>query len=212
MPGHAAEWMIAAVGSAELSVRFGDRDAAGVLYEQLLPFAGLQAIGLACGPDEGPVTLSLGRLALLLGRNEDAQRHLKAAVSSCEDQQALPYLAEVHATLAGSFGASTQAGREHVEIASRIARRLGLRPLLATLADRGRTDEPLVRLTSRELEIAGLVADGMTNAGIAGRLTLSERTVENHVSHILRTLDLPSRSAVASWYTGNARTSGERPG
>ncbi len=55
-------------------------------------------------------------------------------------------------------------------------------------------------LTPREREIAGLVADGLSNAAIAARLTLSERTVENHVSSILRKLDLGSRAGVAAWY------------
>ncbi|MFK5634200.1 FitA-like ribbon-helix-helix domain-containing protein [Ornithinimicrobium sp. LYQ103] len=56
-------------------------------------------------------------------------------------------------------------------------------------------------LTSREERIAGLVSQGLTNRQIAGALFLSERTVESHVSAILRKLGFHSRATVASWYT-----------
>ena len=61
-----------------------------------------------------------------------------------------------------------------------------------------RTDVPL---TSREREVAELVARGLTNRQIASDLHLSERTVENHVSKILRKLGLASRAQVATWAT-----------
>jgi DNA-binding NarL/FixJ family response regulator len=55
------------------------------------------------------------------------------------------------------------------------------------------------RLTSREAEIAGLIASGASNRQIAERLVLSERTVETHVQHILQKLDFQSRTQVAAW-------------
>ena len=54
-------------------------------------------------------------------------------------------------------------------------------------------------LTRREREVAKLVARGLTNRRIAKELVLSERTVENHVSNILKKLKLSSRSEVAAW-------------
>jgi DNA-binding CsgD family transcriptional regulator len=54
-------------------------------------------------------------------------------------------------------------------------------------------------LTRREREVAKLVARGLTNRQIAEELVLSERTVENHVSNILKKLKLSSRSEVAAW-------------
>lgn len=55
---------------------------------------------------------------------------------------------------------------------------------------------PAGTLTRRELEIARLVADGLSNQQIADRLVISRRTVEEHVSKVLRKLDVSSRAAV----------------
>ena len=46
-------------------------------------------------------------------------------------------------------------------------------------------------LTPREAEVLSLMAEGLTNAGIANRLVLTERTVETHVRNVLMKLDLP---------------------
>jgi predicted ATPase/DNA-binding CsgD family transcriptional regulator len=54
-------------------------------------------------------------------------------------------------------------------------------------------------LTPREVEVLRLVAEGRSNRAIADVLSLSERTVENHVLHILTKLDLDSRTAAATW-------------
>ena len=62
-----------------------------------------------------------------------------------------------------------------------------------------RAADALARLSPREREVAVLVAEGLTNAEIAGRLTLVEGTVANHVEHILRKLKLRGRTQVATW-------------
>ena len=189
-PVRAAEWAIAAFGSAEVCAWLGDAATARVLFGQLAPYTGLQAIGVAAAPYDGPVDLALGRLAATLGDAHLARRHLTAALRAGEALDAAPLQAYVLAELArlGDDGARTRART--------LATRLGMRPLLADLA--GSTDHG--PLTRREVEIAGLVAEGLRNAAIADRLTLSERTVENHVTHMLRKLDLPSRAGLSSWY------------
>jgi DNA-binding NarL/FixJ family response regulator len=53
---------------------------------------------------------------------------------------------------------------------------------------------PLARLTERERRILELMAEGLTNTGIAHRLMLSERTVEAHIRHVLLKLDIPETS------------------
>jgi DNA-binding NarL/FixJ family response regulator len=54
-----------------------------------------------------------------------------------------------------------------------------------------RRDGPLERLTPRELEVLGLMAEGQSNAGIAKTLVLTVGAVEKHIASILGKLDLP---------------------
>ena len=54
-------------------------------------------------------------------------------------------------------------------------------------------------LTSRELQVLKLVAEGKSNRAIATQLTLSERTVDRHVSNILMKLAVPSRTAATAY-------------
>ncbi|MBM4638070.1 protein kinase [Rhodococcus hoagii] len=61
-------------------------------------------------------------------------------------------------------------------------------------------------LTKREHEVAELVAEGLTNKEIAQRLTISRRTVDGHVDHILTKLGFTSRVQVATWITESAPT------
>lgn len=61
----------------------------------------------------------------------------------------------------------------------------------------------MVELSRREREVATLLADGLSNRAIAERLYLSERTVDNHVHHILDKLGFDSRVQVATWLARN---------
>lgn len=63
--------------------------------------------------------------------------------------------------------------------------------LVQELVGARRVDDPLAALTPRELEVLELMAEGRSNAGIAGRLWVAEGTVEKHVRSILTKLDLP---------------------
>jgi DNA-binding NarL/FixJ family response regulator len=66
----------------------------------------------------------------------------------------------------------------------------------SVLAGRARTD-PASRLTDREAEILALLADGRTNAEIARELSVSLKTVQNHVSRILVKLQVRDRTQAA---------------
>jgi pimeloyl-ACP methyl ester carboxylesterase/DNA-binding CsgD family transcriptional regulator len=68
-----------------------------------------------------------------------------------------------------------------------------------------------VQLSRRELEVATLVADGLTNQEIAAKLFIAPRTAETHVENVLRKLGFRSRAQVATWVTTQRLDAGGRP-
>lgn len=68
--------------------------------------------------------------------------------------------------------------------------------VVSRLIQRPRKPGALDRLTEREREVLALMAQGHSNAAIADRLVVNQRTAEAHVSNILGKLDLPPDSAI----------------
>jgi NarL family two-component system response regulator LiaR len=77
------------------------------------------------------------------------------------------------------------------DVALRVIQEMGNEPKTKPASP---TNDPL---TSRELEILRLVAQGLTNQDIAERFVVSERTVRTHVSNILGKLHLANRTQAA---------------
>jgi serine/threonine-protein kinase PknK len=65
--------------------------------------------------------------------------------------------------------------------------------LVEELVAMRRRHDPLETLTEREREVMSLMAEGYSNAGIAGRISVSEGTVEKHVRSIMIKLNLPEK-------------------
>jgi DNA-binding CsgD family transcriptional regulator len=175
---------------------------------------------LAPHVDEVPLTAMEWLLATtahaelsIVAQDQPTAAHLYKVLSPHEHLHVMPtvmtpyggpvalYLGELAAFL-GRFtsarshydAALTRSQDMHAPAYSRRAREA-----IARLGAPGSRPSPLSPLSPREAEVAELVGAGMTNRELAHRLFLSERTVENHVSSILRRLGLPNRAAVAAW-------------
>ncbi|HZQ16237.1 MAG TPA: LuxR C-terminal-related transcriptional regulator [Gaiellaceae bacterium] len=162
--------LLAAASSSQgaLAAAQGDQDAARRAYEDALD---LLAAGDA--PFEAArVRLDLAATLRALGRDDQARREFESALAAFQE-----------------LGAEGEARRARVLLAE-------LRSTKAPPSELAGT--PLGDLTPRELEVLGLVAEGLTNNEIAQRLVLSEHTINRHVANILRKLALPSRAAAAS--------------
>ena len=71
--------------------------------------------------------------------------------------------------------------------------------------------DPLADVTPREREVLYWLSHGLTNLEIADRMILSEKTVKNHVSHLLKKLELTDRTKAAAlaWREGLSQISEE---
>jgi DNA-binding CsgD family transcriptional regulator len=149
----------------------------------------------------GPVDLALGRCAASLGDDHAARNALEAAGTMCRTVGAPGFGVEADTELAAAHAHTGDTG-----VADRVARRalpmartLGMTPWADRLAAFAASDAHIHSLTTREREIASLVAAGLSNRAIADRLVISERTAQNHVQHILGKLGFANRAQIAAW-------------
>ena len=91
----------------------------------------------------------------------------------------------------GVGGAATDRGSGLTGLSDRVAAGgSALDPAVVANLVSPATGSPIGRLSERERGVLGLMAEGLTNSAIAGRLVVSERTVEAHVRHFLTKLDI----------------------
>ena len=86
------------------------------------------------------------------------------------------------------------------------------RALLAEWVDEHRPPDLGVLLSARQREILGLLAEGATNAQIAGRLFLSESTVKQHLRAAYKTLGVRNRREAAALWRRYTKLYGGRSG
>jgi DNA-binding CsgD family transcriptional regulator len=168
------------------------------------------------GSGSACIARHLGDAASLLGDRATARAYYFQALESAGKIRFRPELALAHLRLAELLfdeagDVERTEAQEHLDFAIPELRDMHMRQWLErALALRADHRPPQAQapvrpatsdtLTAREREIAGLVADGLSNREIAEQLVISEGTVEVHVKHILGKLDFKSRSQVATWF------------
>ena len=184
------------LAAGELAAWLGDPEVARECHTRIRPHAGLYLNGTtAC---YGAVARSLGAISSALGAHDEADRLLTQAVEM-EDRigaagfAAQARLAHAQALIARGGAGDRRRARILAEQAAGTARRLGMPPILRAARAIAGDD-----LTTREREVARLVADGLANRVIAEKLVLSERTVETHVRNVLAKLELANRTQLAA--------------
>jgi DNA-binding SARP family transcriptional activator/tetratricopeptide (TPR) repeat protein len=103
------DWMVVTALAADLAHSFDDSERAAILYESLTPFAETNVViglGAVC---LGATSRYLGRLALTLGRRDQAVAHLRHAVQANASLQAVVELAHSRVDLAWALGPGTEA-------------------------------------------------------------------------------------------------------
>jgi DNA-binding CsgD family transcriptional regulator/tetratricopeptide (TPR) repeat protein len=159
----------------------------------------LQRLRASVEPWAAAQVTSRGRayLAYLDANRLEREGDRKAAVQHALASSRLfaeighPYPQALALELAGEL-------RDALEIYRRIGASRDARRLDALLAPKGRRDKRAAELSEREREVARLVAQGRSNKAIATALSISGRTVENHVTSALKKLGATSRTELAA--------------
>jgi DNA-binding CsgD family transcriptional regulator len=165
----------------------------------------LRELAQALDPDvlRAVVAQADGAIALADGHPQGALDPLRHAFSLWERLQAPYEAARVRVLIGGAcraLGDDEAAGLE-LAAAKSVFERLGAQPDVARLDAPPTRTRPASRppLTARELHVLRLVSTGRTNKQIAQELSLSERTVDRHVTNILTKLAVRSRTAATTY-------------
>jgi DNA-binding CsgD family transcriptional regulator len=192
---------------AALAAGLGDAAGCRALREMLSTVSGRSpALGAGTVFYAGSAARMIGELDLGCGEYAAAVPHFEEGLRVDSMLGAWPYVAQGRMGLARALGATGDLPKavELARAAAADARRLDMPGLLhaadsflADAAAKSRAEDPL---TAREREVAGLVAQALSNREVARTLVLSERTVESHVRSILAKTGLTSRAELTRWY------------
>jgi predicted ATPase/DNA-binding NarL/FixJ family response regulator len=140
-----------------------------------------------------PMVASMDSNRLLAGYRRDCERQARQALGETAFEAARHRGLELPADDAVAYALPQPSAKQPDK--QRPDKQPGTQPPAAV------ADGP--PLTSRELQVARLLARGYSNKQIAAQLVISQRTAEGHVENILTKLDFTSRAQVAAWVTAS---------
>jgi DNA-binding CsgD family transcriptional regulator/tetratricopeptide (TPR) repeat protein len=214
----AGEWMLIApfaVTGVRAHLAAGRPDAAIRYLEQFQ-----RAIGPGAEIARPATEHATGLLKLAEGATGAAREHLEAAVRAWQERGRIWEMLWAKLDLAGTLLRSNRFADAMALIrdVQDAATAIGSEPLLLRAAQlsrvargRGEEVEPWHPLTTREFEVARLVAQGLTNVQIGEQLFVSPKTVSAHIEHILAKLAVARRAEIAVWASAIAVASESAP-
>jgi DNA-binding CsgD family transcriptional regulator len=163
---------------AQELLELGSRHQLGLKIRPALRHAGLATFWSAAAAEAVPVTTELSFPGGVT---------IRASVSACLSATREPIgrmllMRDV-----------TREKRINVDLSDSVARRL------VEMAGGEQTNGPLAQLTRREREVLALLAEGLTNSGIAARLHVSLNTVASHLKNVYPKLHVSSRAQAAAY-------------
>jgi DNA-binding CsgD family transcriptional regulator/transcriptional regulator with XRE-family HTH domain/tetratricopeptide (TPR) repeat protein len=221
--GWISHCLYAAVHLAQAASIVNDTGSARVMHDWLAPDARFVATVGGAFMCVGSVAHYVGLLSTTLSWWDDAERHFGTALATNERIGARPFAARTRYAwaemllrrgrrddrerarrlLADASVAAAEIGmlslqRQASELGSHYFGQPSLDPAPPSERDTSSTAQPHpAGLTPREIDVLHLLAKGYSNRQIADELFIALRTVENHVSHVLDKLEVPSRTAAA---------------
>ena len=199
-------WLTALTYLTDASSALGDEAMAATVYAEFEPLSGTNVMIGHLVSCYGAADRYLGMLAATLGESERAAEHFEHAMELNRRMGAATWLAhtayEYGRFLRARGGGESDHSDALLSEAASLAGSIGMPTLLGRIQALG-TPAPATSLpdglSPREVQILGLIAQGLSNREIGRTLSISEHTAANHIRSILRKTGCSNRTEAASY-------------
>jgi DNA-binding CsgD family transcriptional regulator/tetratricopeptide (TPR) repeat protein len=199
-------WLASLTYLTDAAAALRDEATAALVYPELEPLSGANVMIGHSVNYYGAADRYLGMLATTLGEWERAESHFERALELNRRMGAVTWLAHTAYEYARLLVARGPGDDDRVSAllgeAATHAEQIGMPALLGRIRALGPAEPKAALpdgLSSREVQILGLVANGLSNREIGAELFISEHTAANHIRSILRKSGCANRTEAASY-------------